>query len=283
MKPILITGPTGNIGKHVSDILGHRDLPLRLGMRSITKTDSLDSSPQVHLDFSKPSTYEKALHGCKAVFLLRPPAIANTKQTLNVFIDQAYRLGVEHIVFVSVAGAQNNRFVPHYAVEQKLINSGESYTILRPGFFAQNLGDAYRQDIQEDNRIFLPSGQGLVNFIDAQDISEIAANILTNPSLHKKRAYTLAGQEALSFTDVAKMLSDSLERPIRYEASSILAYARHLHKRKLPLMQVVVQSILHTGIRTGGANIQDGTAQTLLNRPTRSIETYIQEYKSLWE
>ncbi|WNZ26011.1 hypothetical protein HJG54_26415 [Leptolyngbya sp. NK1-12] len=50
-------------------------------------------------------------------------------------------------MFVSVTGADQNPFVPHHAVEQHLKAHNRTYTILRPGFFAQNLGDAYRTDI----------------------------------------------------------------------------------------------------------------------------------------
>jgi uncharacterized protein YbjT (DUF2867 family) len=38
------------------------------------------------------------------------------------------------------------KWVPHRKVELHLLGSGGSFTLLRPGFFAQNLGDAYRRD-----------------------------------------------------------------------------------------------------------------------------------------
>lgn len=47
-------------------------------------------------------------------------------------------------MFSSVAGAETNRIVPHHRIEAHLLGSGIRGTILRPGFFTQNLGGPYR-------------------------------------------------------------------------------------------------------------------------------------------
>lgn len=165
------------------------------------------------------------------MFLLRPPAIANTKQTLNVFLDVARSQGVSQVVFISVAGAGDNPLVPHHTVERHLRAGPAGWTILRPGFFAQNIGDAYRQDIVNDDRIFLPAGSGRVAFLDVRDLAEVAANALINPADYRGQTYTLTGLEAYSFTEVAGILSQELsgseDRTIRYQPASILAYLVH--------------------------------------------------------
>lgn len=265
-KPILITGASGNIGKHVVSGLKDLGIPYRIGQRQRSAAPNI-----TFLDLSDPSTYDKALVGIKSLFLLRPPAIANTKQTLNLLIDKAYAQGVEHIVFVSVAGAESNRFVPHHSVEQRLINSGKSYTILRPGFFSQNLESAYRTDIIDSACIYLPSGNGKINFIDARDIAEIAIQSLVNPKVHTGKAYTISGSEALTFYQVADLLTQELGRSIEYREASVLGYFCHLLRQKDPLMKALIQTILHTGIRSGQANIIDSTTADLLNRETTSI------------
>jgi uncharacterized protein YbjT (DUF2867 family) len=65
-------------------------------------------------------------------------------------------------------GAEPKRWASHHAVEQHLLRSGVSYTLLRPGFFAQNLGDAYRHDIRERSEIVVPAGRGRVAFVDVR-------------------------------------------------------------------------------------------------------------------
>lgn len=283
MKNILVTGATGNIGEYVVQFLNEGGAGVRLAMRRPSESNSDSIHDSVRLDFNDPTTFGSAVQGCESLFLLRPPAVSNTKKTLNKFIDAAYERGVEHIVFVSVSGAENNTIVPHHAVEQHLIQSDRSYTILRPGFFAQNIGGAYRQDIVSDDRIILPSGEGLVNFIDTRDIAEVASLCLLDPGTHSKRACTLVGQEAVSFDQVADMLSKQLERKISYEATSVFKYWRHLKKQKLGTMQAVVQAVLHYGIRSGQAHIMDKTTEKILKRPPTSISDYIRDHKQLWE
>lgn len=46
---------------------------------------------------------ETAIADCKALFLLRPPAVANTKATLTPFIDVTRKAGVEQMVLGSGA------------------------------------------------------------------------------------------------------------------------------------------------------------------------------------
>ncbi|MEM8502246.1 MAG: NmrA family NAD(P)-binding protein [Cyanobacteria bacterium P01_D01_bin.1] len=277
MEPILITGASGNIGKHV--VSGLKELSKKV---HVARRDSSDDPSAVFLDFNDPSSYDNALSGVKSLFLLRPPAISNTSKTLNVLIDKAYSQGVEHIVFVSVSGAESNTFVPHHAVEQKLITSGSSYTILRPGFFSQNLESAYRTDILSNSCIYLPSGRGKINFIDTRDIAEIAIQALIKPEFHSRRAYTLSGAEALTFYEVANLLTKELGRPIKYHEASVLGYFFHLLKQRVPFMKAIIQTVLHTGIRSGQANIVNSTASKLLGRETTSISEYIHENRDKW-
>ena len=56
------------------------------------------------------------------------------------------------------------------------------HTLLRPGFFAQNLQDAYRRDIREEPRLHVPAGRGRVAFVDLRDPGEVAAMALIDPA-----------------------------------------------------------------------------------------------------
>ncbi len=189
---------------------------------------------------------------------------------------------MEQIVFISVAGAADKPWVPHHAVELHLKAGPPGWTILRPGFFAQNLGDAYRDDIVQDHRIYVPAAQGRVAFIDARDIAAVAVAALLDPATHAGQIYTLTGPEAVTFDQVAIRLSAELGRPIRYEAASLLGYGRHLRRRGLPWMQILVQTILHRGLRGGEAEAVTNTVPTLLGRPACSLAEYIHDHRQLW-
>jgi uncharacterized protein YbjT (DUF2867 family) len=283
---ILVTGGSGNVGKEVVKQLMSRQILFQVGDRNATNISSDRGFKTVRFDFLDPSTYAPAVAGCDAVFLLRPPAITNTKKTLNVFIDVARSCHVAQIVFISVAGAGDNPVVPHYAVEQHLRAGTEDWTILRPGFFAQNIGDAYRQDIVSDDRIFLPAGSGRVAFLDVRDLAEVAVNALTNPSQYQGQIYTLTGPEAFSFVEVASLLSQELagseNRIIRYQPASILAYFYHLLQRGMPPAQILIQTILHVGLRFGQAEAVNTALANLLGHQPHTLPKYLRDNVALW-
>jgi uncharacterized protein YbjT (DUF2867 family) len=280
---ILVTGASGNVGKAVVQQLVARQSPLRIGARKPDAAPAVAGGERVLFDFMDATTYAPAVAGCDALFLLRPPQLTDTKATLNRLIDVARAQGVAQVVFISVAGAGDNRLVPHHAVEQHLRAGPPNWTILRPGFFAQNLGDAYRTDIVEDNRIFIPAGQGRVAFVDVRDVGEVAVNAMLDPAPHHGKTYTLTGPQAVTLEEVVQMLSEILGRPIRYIPATVVNYLRHLTtRRNLPLAQAVVQTILHVGLRFGQAEAVDPTLEELLGHPSHTLRDYIEDHRDLW-
>ena len=279
MASLLITGPTGNVGREVVAALRARGVEPRLALRPGSR--SLDGDV-VPLDVTDPATHRNAVKDCEALFLLRPPAVSDTKRTLNPLVDAARAAGVQRIVFLSVAGAADRRWVPHHAVEQRLRSGPRDWTLLRPGFFAQNLGTAYRSDILEDDRVLLPAGDGRVAFVDLRDVGEVAARVLTELDRHAGETYTLTGPAAYTFDQVAEALTAALGRPIAYRRASALGYVRHLRRAGLPWGQVLVQTVLHVGLRFGQAEAVDGTLERLLGRRPRDVVRYIQDHRDLW-
>lgn len=274
----------GNVGREVVRALAARGLGVRAADRHPQRVRAAFGSiaEPTALDFHDPTTFAAALQGCEGLFLLRPPAISNVKATLNRLVDVADDRGVRHIVFLSVAGASRNVLVPHHAVEAHLMNARCGWTILRPGFFAQNLGDAYRADILVDHRIFVPAGSGRAAFVDVRDVAEVAARVFLAPSQHDHEAYTLTGPAAVSFAEAAALLSEVLGVTIRYEPATLMGYMRHLRARGLPFGQVLVQTVLHLGLRFGQAARIDATLERLLERPSHSLRDYVRAHADTW-
>lgn len=285
MKKTLVTGAAGNVGRHAVQSLLRRGMDVVAAGRDESRAKALlgGSVKTTRLDFLDRETWAEALGGADRMFLMRPPAIASVKNSINPFVDFARERGVGHVVFLSVAGAGRSNVVPHRKVEDHLRKRGDNYTNLRPGFFAQNLESAYRQDIIEDDRIYVPAGKKQpVNWIDARDIAEVAGLVLAEPEAHRSQSYTLAGPGAVAWSEVTSALTTALGRPIRYEPASLLGYMRHLSRRGVPRGAVMVQAILHFLLRFGHGATEDPTLERLLGRPGRSVRQYIEDHVELW-
>ncbi len=280
--PLLVIGGTGNVGREVINALVASGQPVRAGVRNSEAATRLPAGVQpVELDLEKPETFAAALQGVKGMFLMRPPLIVNVKATLNRLLDEAEAAGVGHCVFLSVAGAEKSKMVPHAGTEARLMAGSMPWTILRPGFFAQNLTGPYRQDIRE-GRMVLPAGHGHVAFVDAVDLGAVAAAALADPAKHAGKAYHLTGPEAVTFDDVAAMLTTALGRQVVYEAASIPRYWRHVRAHGASPIQAAVYTFLHVGLRKDqGAVVNPAVAQ-ILGRPARTMPQFIADNLSAW-
>jgi uncharacterized protein YbjT (DUF2867 family) len=277
---VLVTGASGNVGREVVRACLAGGFTVRLGSRTGAPSEQAEVA---RFDFLDRSTWARALDGARFVFLLRPPAISDMKTTLIPFVDAAYAAGIDHLVFLSVAGAEKSTWVPHRKVELHLEGTHSRWTVLRPGFFAQNLQDAYRRDICEDDRLYVPASNGRVAFLDVRDAADVAARIFASPEGYARRALTLTGPEAVTFHQVTEMLSTVAGRPIVYTPASIPGYLWHLKRRRsLPAVQAIVQTVLHVGLRRGDAEKVDPTVENILGRPASSLRHYIERHAALW-
>ena len=93
--------------------------------------------------------------------------------------------------------------------------SGVEWTIIRPNNFSQNFSeDLWRQPLLA-GRLALPMGAAPEPFVDAQDIADVAATLLTSPG-HHEQVYDLSGPRALTFDAAVATIARVTGRSIRY-------------------------------------------------------------------
>jgi len=110
---IFVTGASGNVGAAVVEQLRDRQVPFRQGVHRATSITGSSEAQVVPFNVLDAATFEPAVQGGTAFFLLRPPAISNTRQTLIPFVEVVQRVGgVQRVVLISVAGAAENPVVP---------------------------------------------------------------------------------------------------------------------------------------------------------------------------
>jgi uncharacterized protein YbjT (DUF2867 family) len=280
-RPVLVTGATGTVGAHVVRALAQRGVPVRAAVRDPEDTELPPGVEAVRLAFGEPATYEPAFDGVRAAFLMRPPQIADVRAKILPALDAARQAGVEHVAFLSLQGADRNRVVPHRRIEDDLRQHGPAWTMLRPGFFLQNLIAPHGPDIAQRDEIYLPAGAGRTAFVDARDVAEAAAIALSEPG-HAGRAYELTGREALGYHQVATALGEALGREIRYVDATPWGFWRRMRARGHPRAQVAVMLALYTSCRLGLAAHVSDELERLLGRPPRDVATFARDHVDAW-
>lgn len=276
-RTVLVTGATGTVGHHVATELAERDCTLRVGIRDLgTTPDSVPADAAVvEFDFARPETWGATLDGVDALFLLRPPAVDSG--TVGEFAAAAARVGVDHVAYLSTLGAEKNPLVPHYRIEKRVRATDAAHTLLRASFFMQNLVEVHREDIVEHDEMFVPAGDGATSFVDARDIGAVAATVLSE-SGHENRAYDITGPEALTYGEVAELLTDVLNRRITYPEPSLLAFSRRMYRRGEPLGYVALMCGIYTTARLGLADRVTSDTRAVLDREPRGMRTFVEDY-----
>ncbi len=279
---ILVTGASGNVGAYVVAGLTAQKAPFKATVRSKISSQGLSSDRCVELDFDRPETFAPALMGVEKIFLLRPPAIVDVKKGIAPFVERARTAGVKHIVFLSLLGVEKNKIVPHRKIEDLILKSGISYTFLRPSFFMQNISTTHRDEIRELDEILVPAGKGKTSFIDARDIAAVAILALLVPG-HQNQAYPLTGAEALTYGEVAKILTEELGREISYRNPSILRFVLFQRRKRAPWTFIGVMIGIYTVAKLGLAGKVTNDLATLLHRKPISFRQFVKDHRSTWD
>ena len=146
---VLVTGATGKQGGHlVRELLarGH-------SVRALTRKPESPAAAAlaergvtiVTGDFEDQGSLERAARGVDTVFAMSTPFESGekteTREGINI-VRAASAVGVSHLVYSSVAGADRATGIPHFdskfEVEKEIRRSGVPFTIVAPVFFMEN-------------------------------------------------------------------------------------------------------------------------------------------------
>lgn len=280
MSAVLVTGATGNVGADVVTQLVARGVPVKAAVRS-AGASTIRGVESVVFDFDDPATFGAALMGVDRVFLMRPPHMSEAK-AFKPFIDSMVAAQIKQVVFLSVQGAGQNIFVPHHGIEVLLKRSGLDWTFLRPSFFMQNLSTTHRADIRDASQIYVPAGSGRTNFVDAADVAEAAAVCLTTAG-HEREAYEITGSEALTYQQVAEILSDVCRRPIAYPRPSARQFKQHMKKSGHHDDFVRVMGSIYALARFGMAAGGTDDFENLAGRKPHTLRQWAEQARQCWQ
>jgi uncharacterized protein YbjT (DUF2867 family) len=215
---ILVTGATGNVGRHVVRALTERNEPVRAFVRNADRAAAV-LGPEVQLavgDLADRRSLDRALDGADRMFL----ACGNVPGQIDLectAIDAAAHAGIGRVVKLSGPDATADSPLIferwHGAIEQHLAASGLPGVLLRPRTYMTNLL-AYAGVVAHTGMLFAPADGAQISFVDPRDVAAVAAETLTGAG--HQGTYTLTGPEAITFERVASEITEATGRPVRY-------------------------------------------------------------------
>jgi len=213
-KAILVTGATGNVGRHITTQLRDAGVTVRALSRDPSSPRLPAGVTVARGDLTDPDSLRNAAAGADAAFLLWPFLASRGAEAAVAAIAGHVR----HIVFLSAISVHDG--APPEAngvwgqVEQAIEQSGTEWTFLRVGGFAANTL-AWADEIRSDGVVRWAYGEAARSLIHERDIADVAVRALTDGT-HAGAKYVLTGPEAVTQADQARMIGEVTGLPVRW-------------------------------------------------------------------
>jgi len=214
---VLVVGATGTQGGAVANHLLESDTEVH----ALTRSPDGDAAQAladrgatiVEVPLDDPDSYRDAVEAVDGVYLVTnfwehgyDDEVEHGENMVDVVAD----VGVEHLVFSSVGGAERDTGIDHfdskYEIESHIDERGVPATIVRPVYFMQNF-EAMRDDIEDGTLTMALDRHVPLQMVDVAALGGIVAQIFDERDEHVGEAYELASDEltaeamALRFED----------------------------------------------------------------------------------
>jgi uncharacterized protein YbjT (DUF2867 family) len=237
---IVVTTPTGSIGQQVLGNLLESGEAIRVIARDPSRLAS-ETRKRVEIvqgSHGDADVVNKAFKGADAVFWLVPPDF-KAQSVEAAYLDftrpacKAIKSqGVKRVVGISAVGRgwpKNAGLVTvSLAMDDLIASTGASYRALTMPSFMDNI---LRQveAIKNQGMFFSPiSGDRKLPTCATRDIAAAAAKLMLDSSWSGKGSVAVLGPEDLSFNDMAKIMSDVLGKPVRFQQIPFDAFKARL-------------------------------------------------------
>jgi NAD(P)H dehydrogenase (quinone) len=281
MTRILVTGATGNIGRMTLQHLSKRLLPSELVGLARNPAKAADLAAQgIEIRQGDYFDYEGlvgAFDGIEKLMLVSATAFTDRNTQHENVINAAKQAGVKHIVYMPIIRKAGSAFtLPQVTeedifVEKRLKASGLTYTLVCHPPFLENVG-SYVGGNPLETGVIAPAGEGKAGYACREDLAEAHAVVLSEAG-HENKVYSLYGGPAVSFANVAQILSEISGKTVPFNAVSDQDYIAQLVAAGLAEPAAGFVLLWIHGINAGEWDGQPGDLEKLLGRkPTTPIE-----------
>ncbi|MEU7424384.1 SDR family oxidoreductase [Streptomyces sp. NPDC048362] len=272
---IVVTGATGQLGRHVVEQLLER-VPaqeITAVVRDEHKAAGL-AARGVRIavaDYNAPETFDGLFAAGDKVLLISGNEFGEGRvRQHQVVIDAAKAAGVALLAYTSAPGTLTAALADdHRATERVLLASGLPYTLLRNGWYHENYTENLAPVLEHD-AVVAAAGEGRVSSATRADYAAAAAAVLTGTG-HENATYELGGDVAWSFAEYAAELSRQTGRKIVYSAVTGDALKGILSGAGMPAPFAEIFAGVDASIEKGELVVASGDLSRLIGRPTTPL------------
>ncbi|MFY4722867.1 NAD(P)H-binding protein [Streptomyces sp. LaBMicrA B280] len=276
---IVITAPTGNIGRHLLSLLLESAPAAGEELRVIARDPArLPDAARGRVEVvtgshAEADVFDRAFAGADAVFWLVPPDASLTPDDAYTgFTRPAAEAltahGVGHVVGVSALGRgtpladRAGLVTASLAMDDLIAGTGVAYRALaNPSFFENLLEEC---DSIREQGVFTDSvdADRKAPLVAVADIAAAAEGLLLDRSWTGTGSVPVLGPQDLSPNDLARIMTEQLGRPVRYE-----------HQPLEELYTTLVGYGLHEAFAQGVVDMKRAKDQGLDAGVTRTPDT----------
>jgi uncharacterized protein YbjT (DUF2867 family) len=297
MSTILVVGATGLLGSDICKLLVEQGRSVRALVRTTSDPAKVEQLRSLGVEILQGDVRDLAsLDGaCKDVdavistvsampFSYQPGV--NDIQTTDLegvtnLIEAAKANHVSHFIYTSFSKNIDQDFPLQNAkrdVEKRLMESGLTYTILRPSYFMEVwLGPAVGFDAANGKVVIYGTGKNPVGWIAIHDVSQFAVASLDHPSA-KNAVLELGGPESISALDAVGCFEQASGRPIERQFMPQEAIEAQQVAATDP-MQISFSALMRV-VATGDPIDMSTTFQVFSVQPT-TVEDYARRVLSV--
>ncbi|MFR9796835.1 NmrA family NAD(P)-binding protein [Streptomyces sp. MS06] len=260
---VLVTGASGRTGSRVARAAEAAGLTVRAASR------------ERGFDWRDRSTWEDALRGADAAYLVYPPdvGVRDAARDVGLLAHSAVRLGVRRLVLLSARGEQEAR-----PTEEALRESNADWTVLRSAWFAQNFSEGrLAEELRRTGELVFPAGEVREPFVDVRDVAEVVVGVLTAGDRYAGQALAVSGPRLLTWAEAVREIGAAAGRELRYRPVAAGGYAAYLTAAGVEPPEAEFLAELYGQLLDGrNAYLAEG-AQQVLGRVPRDFADFARE------
>lgn len=274
---ILVTGGTGKTGRYVVESLRRRGVAYKVAARNPPQ-----SPDSVRFDWMDEQTFDGALAGVDAVYLVAPAGVSDPLPPMSGFISRALQSGIRRFVLLSSSAIPIDGPVQG-GVHRFLADNAPEWTVMRPSWFFENFTEMHHAEtIRREDRVYSATGDAAIAFIGAKDIAAaIVECMLADQPLND--GVILTGPVSHSYDEMAEIISGAAGRRIQHVRLDPPDLARKFTEFGLDENYSNILAQLD-GFLAGGSEARTTDAvERLTGAPAQSFSDFAAAHKDSWK